>query len=98
MVEPIPCTNVQERTIRQWFAKLDEELNEVKDAVLACYLLDDYVSEDNADDAELKAIALECADLITAATSFQAALRIGRWQREISQNAVNQSNMERGRI
>lgn len=38
MVKPIPCIYVKEKTIRDWFAKLDSEVNEFKEAVLQGYL------------------------------------------------------------
>ncbi len=37
MVRPIPCIYVKEKTIRDWFAKLDSEVNEFKEAVLQGY-------------------------------------------------------------
>lgn len=37
MVKPIPCIYVKEKTIRDWFAKLDSEVNEFKEAVLQGY-------------------------------------------------------------
>lgn len=36
-VKPIPCIYVKEKTIRDWFAKLDSEVNEFKEAVLQGY-------------------------------------------------------------
>lgn len=38
VVKPIPCIYVKEKTIRDWFAKLDGEINEFKEAVLQGYL------------------------------------------------------------
>ena len=38
VVKPIPCIYVREETIRDWFAKLDSEINEFKEAVLQGYL------------------------------------------------------------
>lgn len=38
VVKPIPCIYVREKTIRDWFAKLDSEINELKEAVLQGYL------------------------------------------------------------
>ena len=38
VVKPIPCIYVKEKTIRDWFAKLDSEINEFKEAVLQGYL------------------------------------------------------------
>lgn len=38
VVKPIPCIYVKEKTIRDWFAKLDSEVNEFKEAVLQGYL------------------------------------------------------------
>ena len=37
VVKPIPCIYVREETIRDWFAKLDSEINEFKEAVLQGY-------------------------------------------------------------
>lgn len=37
VVKPIPCIYVNEKTIRDWFAKLDSEVNEFKEAVLQGY-------------------------------------------------------------
>lgn len=98
-IKPIPCQNVQEKTVREWFAKLDEELNEVKEAVLACYYLDDDIEAVGEGDINEKTqIALECADVITAVTSLQEALGIDAGRREICQAIVNQKNYERGRL
>lgn len=37
MVKPVPCIYVKEKTIRDWFAKLDSEVNKFKEAVLQGY-------------------------------------------------------------
>ncbi len=98
-VKPIPCKKVYEKNVRQWFAKLNEELDEAKEAVLKAYNLDQFIDGgETLNDDDRLLIGLECADVITAITSFQEAMGIKEKDRDMFQALVNQSNFERGRL
>ena len=101
---PTPCTNVEEQTVKDWFQKINEELDELKRAI-------PWVLETKAKDAfkdeygnlkdewdEVPEVAEEAADTITAITSMLEAMGIGEQQRQEAQRCVNERNRERGRI
>ena len=89
---PLPCTNVKEATIKEWFAKIDEEMNELKEAVLQY-----NASGRDRDGFDRKHVAYEAADTSTSITSLVEWLGIGEAERQKAQADVNERNMERGR-
>ena len=99
---PLPCVRdehgeMQEQTVKQYFAKIDEELNELKEAVYFSSLGDflvDYIKPE----AARERIAEEAADTITAITTMLEALGIDAEMRDAAQRRVNNKNRERGRL
>jgi len=95
-VLPIPCRDVDEETVKDWFQKINEELDEFKDAVLfgngglECR---NHISYD-----EKERMAEEAADTITAITSMLEAMGINEEMRQEAQERVNRKNEERGRL
>ena len=97
-----PCTKVTEGTIKECFQKINEELDELKLAVL------DYADGDLeqtgqriwvfASEKLAERVAEEAADTITAITSMLAAMGIDEEQRQAAQKRVNEKNRERGRF
>lgn len=81
---PLPCTKVDEETVREWFQKINEELDELKRAVLI--------------NDQPMMIAEEAADTITAITSMLEAMGIDERMRQEAQERVNRRNKERGRL
>ena len=106
-VLPEPCTNVKAKTVKDWFAKIDEELNEFKEDVLL--ELGSKADADtrlkNVDISQFETvkkwhncIAEEAADTITAITSMLEAMGIKEDARQEAQRRVNAKNKERGRL
>lgn len=111
-VAPVPCHIEDSTTIKDFFQKMNEELDELKQEVFqfgnlndeigdSAYILkggDSYTLEDaDLDKEDRMRIAEEAADLITAATSLMEALGIGFKERNEAQRRVNEHNHERGR-
>jgi NTP pyrophosphatase (non-canonical NTP hydrolase) len=97
---PIPCTNVEEKTVKDWFQKINEELDELKDAtVYNLYLSNgiDCAKHICAPEQRYK-IAEEAADTITAIISMLEAMGIDEDMRQEAQRRVNEKNKERGRV
>lgn len=107
MVLPTPCTKVDEETVREWFQKINEELDELKRAVL----VDDQGMTLNCElDTRVKCanmskleyipmrIAEDAADTITAITSMLEAMGIDERMRQEAQKRVNEHNREKGRL
>lgn len=102
-VRPLPCMRdehgeIREKTVKQLFAKINEELDELKDSVV--YGVDSgrllSVAKDKTFCPEY--IAEEAADTITAITTMLEALGIGAEMRDDAQRRVNEKNRERGRL
>lgn len=102
---PLPCVRdehgeIREQTVKQLFSKINEELDELKAAVLREVTtrnnLDDLA--DGVDDDTDTDIAEEAADTITAITTMLEALGINEEMRDEAQRMVNAKNRERGRL
>lgn len=97
---PIPCVGFDDWTVKQWFQKINEELDEFKQEVYAC--LDggacDCRTLGDVDDEDRDTISEEAADTITAITSMLEAMGIDEGMRQEAQRWVNEKNRERGRI
>ena len=96
-VLPIPCTKGFEKwTVKEWFQKVNEELDEMKNAIISFGVdLDcpmNKVSEFVHDDD----VAREAADTITAITSMLEAMGIDEQMRQDAQRRVNERNREIG--
>ena len=107
-VLPTPCTKVEKETIKDWFQKINEELDELKAAVLFAATTDGDI-DDVPDDykalmnplefeASYREIAEEAADTITAITSMLEAMGIDENMRQDAQRRVNEKNKERRRF
>lgn len=79
--------DVKEWAVKQWFAKINEELDELKVALIRW---DD-------DDADI-AITDEAADTITVITSMLEAMGFDENQRNEAQQRVNEKNRLRERL
>ena len=103
-VSPLPCVRdergeIREQTVKSLLAKINEELDELKFA---------FREQDETESAgevgcflhgyEIKHIAEEAADTITAITTMLEALGIDAEMRDEAQRRVNQKNRERGRL
>ena len=87
MCKPIPVVNdkngklIRDYTRDDWFAKLNEELDEVKEATIC---------------SVKKHLAEELQDLITVTTSWQESFGFDEKAREKICAAVNDKNQKRG--
>lgn len=102
---PLPCVReehgeIREQAVKQHFAKINEELDELKAAVLR-----EVTTRNNLDDLAVGVdddtdtdIAEEAADTITAITTMLEALGIDAGMRDEAQRRVNERNRERGRL
>ena len=102
---PLPCVRdehgeIREQKVKQLFAKIDEELNEFKAAVLREVTTRNDLGDicNGVDDDTDTDIAEEAADTITAITTLCEALGIGADMRDEAQQRVNSRNRERGRL
>ena len=97
---PVPCTKVNETTVKDWFQKINEEMDELKAATLReCTVRNDLDTVlDGVDDDLDTDIAEEAADTITAITSMLEAMGINEEMRQEAQERVNRKNEERGRL
>lgn len=96
-VSPIPCVRdehgeIREQNIKMLFAKINEELDELKEGIFI------YSSRSTMYDGELFDIAEEATDTITAITTLCFALGIGAEMRDEAQRKVNEKNRKRGRL
>ncbi|MBR2214510.1 MAG: hypothetical protein IJ849_01975, partial [Selenomonadaceae bacterium] len=82
---------------KEWFAKIDEELNELKEAIIRADDWTRLADEFNHHGADTVAIAEEAADVITVITSMLESMEIDEDMRQKAQKAVNAKNKERGR-
>lgn len=96
---PIPCTkNTPQVTVKDWFAKLDEEVNEWKEAVLRVETLHTPAAKlKDIGRADKARIAEEGADVSTVVASMEDLMDIDGEARADAQLHVNQHNKERGR-
>lgn len=95
VVRPVPCLRdergeIKTQTVKQLFAKINEELDELKQAV--------FFSESLPENQLVGAVAEEAADTITAITTLCEALGIDAAMRDEAQRCVNRKNLERGRL
>lgn len=102
-VRPLPCIldehgETKKQTVKQLFAKVDEELNELKEIVLVDHCLSGVALEVPRGYDLLARIAEEAADTITAITTLCAAFGIDAEMRNKAQERVNQKNFERARL
>jgi NTP pyrophosphatase (non-canonical NTP hydrolase) len=104
-VRPLPCVQdehgeIRGQTVKRLFAKINEELDELKAAVLREVTtrnnLDDLA--DGVDDDTDTDIAEEAADTITAITTMLEALGIDVDMRDEAQRRVNEKNLKRNRL
>lgn len=107
-VRPLPCVRdehgaIKEQTVKRLFAKIDEEFDELKAAVLSVFYGLDVVPSDRPDlknigADEMPLIASEAADVKTAITTLEEALGIDAAMRVEAIRRVNAKNRERGRL
>lgn len=102
---PSPCVRdehgeIRQQTVKALLAKIDEELNELKEAVFRSEEYDNDLNEfsNSIHEFEKEPIAEEAADTITAITTLCAAVGINTEAREEAQRRVNAKNKERGRL
>lgn len=98
-VLPIPCTKgFEDWTVKRWFAKINEELDEMKNSVLMPVGLDWRPDSERFDGTGVREITGAAADTITAITSMLEAMGIDEQQRQAAQRRVNEMNKERNRL
>lgn len=101
-VLPIPCTNVEGKSVKCWFQKINEELDELKEGVLVrfktCDDADAWAKYSRQAETNIGNIALEAADTITSITSMLEAMGIDEEARQAAQKQVNEKNRKRGRF
>jgi len=101
---PLPVKNVdgvsvETWTVKDWFQKINEELDELKEDVMCGVAgLKSYASYSYCSEGSREFIADEAADTITAITSMLEAMEIDERQRQAAQERVNERNAERKRL
>lgn len=90
---------IRKQTVKRLFAKIDEELNELKQAIFVLYSLDaDAMQYSKVPECAAEEIPREAADTITAITTMLEALGINAEMRDEAQRWVNEKNRKRGRL
>lgn len=107
-VRPLPCIRdehgeIKRQTVKALFTKINEELDELKAAVLSVFYSLDVVPSGRTDlknigADEMPSIASEAADTITSITTMLEALGIDADMRGRAQHLVNEKNRRRGRL
>ena len=101
---PLPCIRdehgeIKKQNIKMLYAKINEELDELKSAVNGWRWYVATCERTAEDDAGWKKdITEEAADTITAITTMLEALGIDAEMRDEAQRRVNERNRERGRL
>ena len=103
-VRPLPCVRAngktcEKTTLREWLAKLHEEMTEMEEKAFGICGLDDYPQKEKLYGTHIETeFALECADVATVLASMQEAFGIDLEARNEAQRRVNAKNIERGRL
>lgn len=105
-VRPVPCVRdengeIARQNIKRLFAKINEEMDELKDAVLIIYGLKQTPRDVPFDTPErdlLRRTAEEAADTITAIVTLCEALGIDADMRDWAIRRVNEKNRRRNRL
>lgn len=103
-VRPLPCVRAngktfEKTTLREWLAKLHEEMTEMEEKAFVICGLDDYPQKEKLHGTHIETeFALECADVATVLASMQEAFGIDLEARNEAQRRVNAKNIERGRL
>lgn len=95
-VKQVDGVGVKTWTVKQWFQKINEELDELKDAVW--FGSGGLGRIDHISSTDKFAIADEAADTITVIASMLEAMGIDEQQRQAAQRRVNELNKERNRL
>lgn len=104
---PLPCVcdehgEIKGQTVKRLMAKVNAELDEMKEAIFFFAEVGMKTKALNAVDelreADRETIAEEAADTITAITTLLEALGIDADMRVEAQRRVNNKNRERGRL
>ena len=101
VIIPVPCTRVKEKTLKEWLAKLDEEVNEFKHELMNCYDLDDELGPHDVEylhPVDKDHLADEGADVCTVIHSICQLLGIGYDKRDEAQLRTNVKNLQKGRL
>ena len=103
-VRPLPCVRnngktFETTTLREWLAKLHEEITEMEEKAFGICDLDGYPQKEKLYGTHIETeFALECADVATVLASMQEAFGIDADARDEAQRRVNSKNRERGRL
>lgn len=103
-VRPLPCVRAngktfEKTTLREWMAKLHEEITEMEEKAFGICDLDGYPQKEKLYGTHIETeFALECADVATVLASMQEAFGIDMEARDEAQRRVNNKNRERGRL
>ena len=102
-VRPLPCVRdergeIKEQMLKMLMSKIDEELNEFKQAVINHQSFDLPCVAVGKNKVFWMDVAEEAADTITAITTLCSALGIDADMRSRAQDRVNQKNFRRGRL
>ena len=102
-VQPLPCVMdengmIRGQKVKLLLSKIDEELNELKQAIISFQSIDLPCVELCKNSSPGNEIAEEAADTITAITTLCEAFGIDAEMRDKAQRRVNEKNRERGRL
>ena len=87
--------DVKEGTVKQWFQKINEELDEFKREILVWNSFGCVPTINSVSEQKIKE---EAMDTITVIISMLEAMGIDEEQRDEAQRLVNEKNRQRGRL
>ena len=100
IILPRPRMGYRDATVKEHLQKINEGLDELKDAILTWMELGMPASAADGEipDGELESIADEAADVIVALTTLQSSMGIGFDARQEAMWRANKRNADRGRL
>ena len=97
-VLPIPCRDIKPKTLREWFARIDDKLNSFKEDLIETNVNGLDTPLDSFIDTGGILVADGAAELITEITSMLEDIGIDEKDRQEAQARLNKKNEERGRF
>ena len=97
-VLPIPCTDIKPKTLREWFARIDDKLNSFKEVLIETNVNGLDTPLDSFIDTGGILVENVAAELITEITSMLEAIEIDEKDRQEAQARLNEKNRELGRF
>ncbi|MBR3624082.1 MAG: hypothetical protein IKN43_12140 [Selenomonadaceae bacterium] len=97
-VLPIPCTDIKPKTLREWFARIDDRLNSFKEDLISTNAPGLDTEMDSWVDTGGILVENSATALITEITSMLEDMGIDEKYRQEAQARLNEKNRMQGRF